>query len=56
MFGLTPAIELSSYRLVNFQGLVLGCIEADVSRKYSLEALDEIYQIYMRPLGEKNRN
>ena len=53
------AVEL----LPNLRGLVLGSIEADFCKEIlntcwngGLKALDEIYQIYMRPLGEKNRD
>ena len=50
---------LKLWRFIHFRnciGLVLGCIEADVCKwilNTRWKALDEIYQIYMRLLGEK---
>ena len=53
MFGINQFIKLSNYLLAKFQGLNIGCIEANVCKKIVLKtrwkALDEIYQIYMRP-------
>ena len=41
----------------NFEGLVLGCIDADFLQVNTrLKALDKIYKIYTyASLGEKNR-
>ena len=37
MFGLTQSMQLPNHLLANFQGGVLGCIEAEFAIKYSLE-------------------
>ena len=54
------SIHLTVGILANFRGIVLGCIEAIFASKLSIvktrwKTLDEIYQICMRPLREKNR-
>ena len=33
--------------MANFKGLLIGCIDADVHKKYSWEALNESYKIYI---------
>ena len=51
------SIYLTVYLLTNVERLVLGCNRSRFLHVNSCwKALDEIYQIYMRPLGEKNRD
>ena len=54
MFGLTQSVSLSNYHLANFQGLILGCIEADFCKEILVGQLltRSNHQIYVRPLGE----
>ena len=51
------SIYLSVYLLTNVERFVLGCNRSRFLHvNFCWKALDEIYQIYMRPLGEKNRD